>query len=104
MVTRFKNLVGPNVRRLRVRAGLTQDQLAARLQMAGLEAADRVVVAKIESQIRSLFDYELIILARVLKVDASELLIVPYNSVRESLPALLKGERTRSAKKNDSRD
>ena len=36
---------------------LTQDQFGARLQLAGLHTLDRVGVAKIESQLRSVFDF-----------------------------------------------
>jgi transcriptional regulator with XRE-family HTH domain len=51
MAKRFRNILGPKIRELRQRAGLSQDDLAARLQLAGLENLDRVAVAKIESQI-----------------------------------------------------
>jgi len=89
---RFRNATGPAVRRLRVERGLTQDELAARLVLAGLTNADRVWVAKIESQIRSVFDYELAIVASVLGVKADELL--PTGKVLErDLPALQEGER-----------
>ncbi|MCB1086372.1 MAG: transcriptional regulator [Verrucomicrobiae bacterium] len=47
---------------------MTQEQLSARLQLAGLDAMDRVTVAKIEAQIRSVYDYELALIAAVLNV------------------------------------
>ena len=50
---------------------MTQEQLAALLGTAGLHNFDRVTVAKVEGQIRSVFDYELAIIARILKVDES---------------------------------
>ncbi|MCB1064289.1 MAG: helix-turn-helix transcriptional regulator [Verrucomicrobiae bacterium] len=74
MPRRFRNAVGPTVRLLRIEKGLTQDQLAARLVLAGLVNADRVWVAKIESQIRNVFDFELAVIAAVLGVTADKLL------------------------------
>lgn len=93
MAKRFRNILGPNVRALRQQAGLTQDDLAARLQLAGLDNIDRVAVAKIESQIRSLYDFEVLVLARVLKVPPEQLLSVAHAQLRTALPALIKGEK-----------
>ncbi|MGV3664055.1 MAG: helix-turn-helix domain-containing protein [Prosthecobacter sp.] len=92
MARRYRNILGPNIRKLRQQAGLTQDDLAARLQLAGLDNIDRVAVAKIESQIRSLYDFETIILARVLKVTCETLMDVPHQRLKGALPALSKGE------------
>lgn len=92
MARRFRNLVGPKVRLLRGKLGLTQDQLAARLQLAGLVDFDRVTVAKVESQIRSVFDFELLVLSRVLQVDANELMAVPKAMVKDALSRLERGE------------
>ena len=92
MPRRFRNTVGPAVRRLRVERGLTQDALAARLVLAGLTNADRVWVAKIESQIRSVFDFELAIVAAVLGVKADDLL-PEERKLKKDLPALQEGER-----------
>lgn len=88
MSQRFRNILGPNVRKWRKKAGLSQDDLAARLQLAGLENIDRVAVAKIESQIRSLFDYELVVIGTVLKVSPEEMLAVSDRSLRANLPSL----------------
>ena len=52
---------------------MTQEQLAARLGSAGLHHFDRVTVAKIEGQIRSVFDYELAVIADVLRVELGDL-------------------------------
>lgn len=91
MPRRFRNAIGPAVRRLRVSKGLTQDELAARLALAGLDAADRVWVAKVESQIRSVFDFELAVIASVLGVTAEDLM--PAAKVlKRDLPALQRGE------------
>lgn len=71
---------------------LTQDQFAAHLQLAGLHTLDRVAVAKIESQLRSVFDYELAVIARELGVDPTKLL--PAAPVlRVDLDDLISGKR-----------
>jgi transcriptional regulator with XRE-family HTH domain len=71
--------------------GLSQDQLAARLQLAGLGGLERVMVAKIESQIRSVYDYELVVIAEVLGVTANDLLPKP-KELKRDLEALQRGE------------
>jgi transcriptional regulator with XRE-family HTH domain len=91
MARRFRNIIGPKVRKLRAELGLTQDQLAARLQLAGLTNVDRVTVAKIESQIRSVYDFEVLVLANVLKVDANDLMAISSKAFKVSLPTLLHG-------------
>src|SRR5471032_2826326 len=69
---RFRNIAGPCIRRLRNARGWTQADLAAKMQIAGLDL-DRADIGKIESQLRSLFDYELFLFASVLGVTASDL-------------------------------
>jgi len=88
MSRRFRNIMGPNIRKWRKKAGMSQDDLAAKLQLAGLDNIDRVAVAKIESQIRSLFDYELIVMGAVLKISSEEMLAVSDRSLRAHLPTL----------------
>jgi len=68
-----RNLVGPLVRRIRNAQGMTQDDLAAKLQRAGWDVS-RVTVAKIEAQIRWVADCELFMLAKALGVPMEELL------------------------------
>jgi hypothetical protein len=46
--------------------------LAAKLQVGGLDL-DRADVAKIESQLRSIYDFELFILAAILDVSPTDL-------------------------------
>ncbi len=89
---RFRNCVGPGLRRLRMARELTQDQLAAKLQLAGLATWDRVAVAKVESRIRSVFDFELAVICEVLGVAASELL-PPSRVLRRELDDLLRGRK-----------
>ena len=52
---------------------LTQDQLSGRLAAKGA-SLDRVAITKIESGLRCVFDFELPVLAEVLKVDVKWLL------------------------------
>lgn len=92
MVRRFRNASGPRIRQLRLEKGWTQDQLAARLVQAGLGSADRVVVAKIESQIRSVFDFELVVIGQALGV-AGDSLLPTARQLRPHLEALCKGEK-----------
>lgn len=92
MARRYRNVAGPAIRKLRMKRGWTQDQLAAKLQLAGLESADRVCVAKIESQIRSVYDFDLVIIAHVLGAPAASLL-PSQAALRPDLKALCLGEK-----------
>lgn len=86
---RFRNSIGPQLRRLRTERNLTQDALAGKLQRAGLDM-DRTAVAKIEAQLRSVFDFELAMIARVLGVGTDALM--PANAVLDrNLQHLMKG-------------
>jgi transcriptional regulator with XRE-family HTH domain len=68
-----QNIVGPVIRALREKQGLTQPQLVAKLNIAGWDLS-RATYSKIESQIRCVADYELLKLAAGLGIDAPELL------------------------------
>ena len=67
-----RNLVGPQVRRARSRLELTQEALAAKLQLAGWDVS-RASLAKIEAQLRWVADAELYLLADVLGVAMADL-------------------------------
>jgi transcriptional regulator with XRE-family HTH domain len=74
---------------LRNARGWTQAELAAKVQIAGLELG-RADIAKIESQLRSIYDFELFVLSNVLGVAATEL--NPSGKVfKGSLPSLRRG-------------
>jgi transcriptional regulator with XRE-family HTH domain len=92
MPRRFRNCIGPQVRAQRIAKGLTQEQLAARLQLAGLHSLDRVSIAKLEMQIRSVKDYEIVIIASELGVETSRLL-PPVRKLKADLDDLIAGER-----------
>ncbi|MBE6603296.1 MAG: helix-turn-helix transcriptional regulator [Ruminococcaceae bacterium] len=67
--------IGKNIRRLRKRCGLTQEIMAARLQIAGCDIT-RSAVAKIESGQRHLYADELILIKNILNTTYDELLTV----------------------------
>jgi len=91
MARRFRNASGPRIRKARDARGWTQEDLAAKLQLAGLDF-DRVTVAKVESQIRTLRDFELIVIAHALGVSMEDL-AGGFDVVRSDLDDLQRGER-----------
>ena len=62
------NIIAQSVRQAREEAGLTQDQLVARLQVMDVNI-DQQSLSKIERDLRIVRDYELLCLARALKKD-----------------------------------
>lgn len=67
------NVVGPQVRRLRSSRGWSQNDLAIKLQILGMEGATRGKVSKIESRIVWIADEDLLYLARALGVTTEQL-------------------------------
>jgi len=61
------NTSGERVRETRERAGLSQEQLAARIQLAGLNISQKSI-SRIETGVRIVADYELAYLADALDV------------------------------------
>jgi transcriptional regulator with XRE-family HTH domain len=68
-----RNVVGREIRRLRDQQRLSQPMLAARCRRWGWDLS-RQTLAKIETQVRWVSDFELICLARALRVEPAELL------------------------------
>jgi transcriptional regulator with XRE-family HTH domain len=64
---RPRNLIGGQVKKLRLAKGWTQDDLASRLQRAGWDVS-RIDVAKLELGLRRVPDVEVMFLAKVLSV------------------------------------
>ncbi|MBE6766479.1 MAG: helix-turn-helix transcriptional regulator [Ruminococcaceae bacterium] len=64
--------IGGNIRRLREVAGLTQEQLSARMQTEGCDIT-RSALAKIEVGQRHLYPDEIILLKKILKTEYSEI-------------------------------
>lgn len=67
------NLVGPQIHKGRKDKHLSQDNLAAKMQLENIEISQKVI-SRIEKQERFVADYELIAFAKVLNVDISWLL------------------------------
>ena len=66
------NVVGLQIRKLRGKLGLTQEQLAANFQLAGLDIS-RSTLGQIESRLRYVTDEELLVMAALLGVDLEAL-------------------------------
>ena len=65
--------IGLNIRNLRIKAGLTQEMLSARLQLEGCDIT-RSALAKIEVGQRHLYPDEIILIKKILKVSFNEIL------------------------------
>ena len=59
------NVIGPGLQRQREQLGWTQNQLAAKCQVLGLDVT-RGTLAKIESRVRAVSDHEIPFLAHAL--------------------------------------
>ena len=68
-----KNICGERVREARKKLGLSQENLAARLQTEGVNI-ERDSISRIEIGTRFVADFELSILCKVLNVSANYLL------------------------------
>ena len=68
-----KNICGPRVKEMRKKLQLTQEQVAAKLQIEGV-IVERDCVSRIEIGDRFVADYELLVLAKILKVSPAYLL------------------------------
>ena len=66
------NVIGPQLRKTRVLLGLTQEELAVRCQLAGLDIS-RSTLGQIEARLRFVCDTELAVLAPLLGVSLEEL-------------------------------
>jgi transcriptional regulator with XRE-family HTH domain len=67
--------IGNNIRKLRERAGLTQEQTAAKLQTSGCDIT-RSAVAKIEVGQRHLYPDEIILLKEILSASYEEIFLI----------------------------
>ena len=65
--------IGKNIRALREKANLTQEQLAAKLQLGGCDIT-RSAVAKIEVGQRHLYPDEIILIKEILRTDFDSIL------------------------------
>lgn len=72
MISPQQNLVGPQVRRLRMAAGLSQEAMAGKLQRSGWDIS-RGGVSKIEARLRLVNDGELYLMAKTLGCELNDL-------------------------------
>ena len=67
-----KNVIAENVRLLRVKNQMTQQDLASKMQTLGVNM-DQQMISRIESNDRIVTDYELACLCHILKTQPQEL-------------------------------
>lgn len=70
-----KNIIGKNLKLMRKNSKLTQEQLAAKLELNDVQL-DRIAISRIESGNRFVADYEVVELAKALKITPETLLAV----------------------------
>ncbi len=75
MNSKVEKQIGNNIRRLREAAGMTQDVLAARLQLRGCDVT-RSALAKIEVGQRHLYPDEIILIKEILNAEYDEIFAV----------------------------
>lgn len=68
-----KNIIGKNLKKIRLERNLTQSDIAAALQLKGYEF-DRITILRIENGLRFVPDYEVKFLCEVLGVSYEDLL------------------------------
>ena len=72
------NLIARRLRQLRKERGLSQEELAAQLQLLGVDIS-QPLISKIEQNQRYVKDYELVCFCQVLQVSERDLLADFYN-------------------------
>ena len=72
MNAKIERKIGNNIRKLREKAKLTQEQVAAKLQICGCDIT-RSAVAKIEVGQRHLYPDEIILLKKILSATYDEI-------------------------------
>ena len=75
-----KNVISKQLKISRVKAGLSQTELAARLQVMNVNM-DQQMISKIENNTRIVTDYELACICEVLKVDLKTMLSDFYDNL-----------------------
>lgn len=68
-----KNIIGKNLKKIRLEKKLTQKDIAIKLQLAGYEC-DRITILRIENGLRFVPDYEVKMLCDVLDISYEMLL------------------------------
>ena len=96
-----KNLCGNRVKEARARLKITQEDLAARLQVEGI-TMERDSVSRIEIGTRFVTDYELVVLARVLSARFTAKSNALAGSIWTVIHGLQKIAITRTGRKRDT--
>ena len=78
-----QNIVGPVIRQLRAKKGLSQAQVVAKLNLMEWDLS-RATFSKIEAQIRCVTDYEIPTLAASIGVEPAELLTLALKRSNKS--------------------
>ena len=68
-----RNVISKQLKIARVKAGLTQSQLAVKMQVSNINI-DQQMISKIENNMRIVTDYELACFCKILSTDEKELL------------------------------
>jgi len=68
-----KNLISTNLKIYRTARGLTQSELAAKMQTMNVNM-DQQMISKIEHNKRFVTDYELVCICEILKIDIPDIL------------------------------
>ena len=68
-----KNIIGKALRENRIKRGLTQEELAAKMQTLEVNL-DQQMISKIEANARFVTDYELMFFCKALEVDIKDML------------------------------
>ncbi len=76
------NIAGAKIRDFRTQRGLTQEQMVAQMQTAGIQI-DQKAISRIESGKRVITDYELARFAEILKVPIADLLRSPLYDAQD---------------------
>lgn len=70
-----RNIIGEKVKLARIKNKITQEQLAARLELNDVQL-DRIAISRIESRNRFVADYEVVEIAKALNISVEFLLSV----------------------------
>jgi len=84
-----QNLIGPQVRRLRTVSSLSQENLVAKLQIAGWDIRGGGL-SKIEAGLRRAADAELVVKASTLQCATDDLITEKFRTTRSLLKPVLR--------------
>lgn len=76
------NIISQRLRKFRKKNGLSQEELAAQMQLLGVDIT-QPLISKIERNLRFVKDYELVCFCRVLQISEKDLLSDFYEKYPE---------------------